>query len=61
MYEKECEECEEEKNELREKIANLECDLTDVMRDMDTLRSQNLDLNLEIECYRKLLEGEEKR
>lgn len=60
-YDEECRECEEEKAELREKINGLESDLADVMHDMESLRTQNLDLNLEIQCYRKLLEGEEKR
>jgi len=60
-FDEECRECEEEKSDLREKINNLEGDLCEVMADMEALRNQNLDLNLEIQCYRKLLEGEEKR
>lgn len=60
-YDEECRECEEEKADLREKIQNLESDLSEVMSDLEQMRNQNLDLNLEIQCYRKLLEGEEKR
>lgn len=60
-YDEECRECEEEKADLREKIQNLEADLTEVMSDLEQMRNQNLDMNLEIQCYRKLLEGEEKR
>lgn len=51
--------CDEDKDTLRMQLAALEQDLAEVMHDLEGMKSHNLDLELEIACYRKLLEGEE--
>ncbi|KAH3795029.1 hypothetical protein DPMN_148574 [Dreissena polymorpha] len=55
----ECRQCEEDKDTLRMQLQALEADLAEVMHDLEGMKSHNLDLELEIACYRKLLEGEE--
>ncbi|KAL4219695.1 hypothetical protein ACF0H5_022265 [Mactra antiquata] len=58
-FDEECAECEKEKNELKEQIDELSEDLAEVMETLNQIKDEKLSLELEIACYRKLLEGEE--
>ena len=47
--------------ELRDQINDLQAQMEEVLKQMQILSDAKLSLELEIACYRKLLEGEEKR
>ncbi|XP_060591187.1 non-neuronal cytoplasmic intermediate filament protein B-like isoform X2 [Ruditapes philippinarum] len=61
QHERDCEDCEKEKNDLRQKIMGLEAEIADISADLEDLQSSKLDLDLEIACYKKLMEGEENK
>jgi hypothetical protein len=39
----------------------LEAEIADISADLEDLQSSKLDLDLEIACYKKLMEGEENK
>lgn len=57
----ECEECERDKARLKAEWDKANDELQQVADTLRTLQDKNLDLELEISCYRKLLEGEERQ
>lgn len=59
LNEREREECEANKDALKDEIAALKSELEAVSEDLDDLHSSKMDLELEIACYKKLLDGEE--
>ncbi|XP_045195543.2 non-neuronal cytoplasmic intermediate filament protein B-like isoform X2 [Mercenaria mercenaria] len=61
MMERERSECENCKDELRMEIAKLQQELADVNADMAEIQDSKMSLELEIACYKKLLEGEESK
>ena len=50
-----------ENDKNMERIAGLENSLEEVIRELQVLQDAKLSLELEISCYRKLLESEEDR
>ena len=57
----ECEECEREKCELRDELEELRMELEEVAANLKDIMEKKYDLEIEISCYRKLLESEESR
>lgn len=59
--EEEREDCHNEKSELSANIDGLNDELRDMMEQMEGLKDQKLSLDMEIACYRKLIDGEERK
>ncbi|XP_045195495.2 70 kDa neurofilament protein-like isoform X2 [Mercenaria mercenaria] len=59
LRERENEECDANKATLNDEIAALRAELEAVSEDLDDLQNSKMDLELEIACYKKLLDGEE--
>lgn len=60
-HERDCEQCEKEKAEMRDEINCLKAELAEISATLEDLQSSKLDMDLEIACYKKLLEGEENK
>lgn len=61
QHERDCEDCERDKTEMRERIACLTAEIASISNDLEELQSSKMDMDLEIACYKKLLEGEENK
>ena len=61
QYDDEVRDHEEERAKLESQINKLTMEIEEVLRELQVLQDAKLSLELEIACYRKLLEAEEKR
>jgi len=61
QYDDEVREHEDDRAKMESQILQLSTEMEDVLRELQILQDAKLSLELEITCYRKLLENEEKR
>jgi hypothetical protein len=61
QYDDEVRDHEDDRAKMESQILKLSTEMEEVLRELQILQDAKLSLELEITCYRKLLENEEKR
>lgn len=61
QYDEEVRDHEDDRAKMESQILQLSNEMENVLRELQILQDAKLSLELEITCYRKLLENEEKR